>query len=66
LADFGCEGGQGGVEQIGYLAKLGLCCDHWGTDEKMIASEYTYFTLEPPKDTDIVKWESNGRFTTLD
>jgi hypothetical protein len=30
------------------------------------ASEYTYFTLEPPKDTDIVKWESNGRFTTLD
>lgn len=30
------------------------------------ASEYTYFALEPPKDTDVVKWESGGRFRILD
>lgn len=30
------------------------------------ASEYTYYTLEAPKDTDIVKWESGGRFRILD
>lgn len=29
------------------------------------ASEYSYYTLEPPKDTDLVKWESRGRFRLL-
>ena len=26
------------------------------------ASEYSYFTLEPPQDTDLAMWESGGRF----
>lgn len=30
------------------------------------ASEFSYYTLEPPKDTDLVKWESGGRFRLLD
>lgn len=30
------------------------------------AAEYSYYTLDVPKDTDIVKWESGGRFINLD
>lgn len=30
------------------------------------ASEFSYYTLEPPKDTDLVKWESGGRFRILE
>ena len=30
------------------------------------ASEYSYFTMEAPTDSDIVKWESGGRFRILD
>ncbi|MFD1378712.1 hypothetical protein [Fodinicurvata halophila] len=30
------------------------------------ASEYSYYTLEPPKDSDLVKWEAGGRFRLLD
>lgn len=29
------------------------------------ASEFSYYTLEPPKDTDLVKWDSGGRFSIL-
>lgn len=29
------------------------------------ASEYTYYTLEPPKDSDMVRWNPNGTFTIL-
>lgn len=30
------------------------------------ASEYSFYTLESPKDTDLVKWESGGRYRLLD
>lgn len=30
------------------------------------ASDFSYYTLEVPRDSDIVKWESNGRYTILD
>lgn len=30
------------------------------------ASEFSYYTLKSPKDTDLVKWESGGRFRLLD
>ncbi|MCD1626312.1 hypothetical protein K7H22_09945 [Seohaeicola saemankumensis] len=30
------------------------------------ASEFSYYTLEVPKDSDIVKWESGGRYRVLD
>jgi hypothetical protein len=30
------------------------------------AAEFTYYTLKPPKDTDIVKWRANGSFHLLD
>ncbi|MHC0054931.1 hypothetical protein [Actibacterium sp. D379-3] len=30
------------------------------------ASEFSYYTLEVPKDSDIVKWESGGRFRVLE
>lgn len=30
------------------------------------ASEYSYYTLEVPKDSEIVKWESGGRYRALD
>lgn len=30
------------------------------------ASEFSYYTLEPPKDTDLVKWEYGGRFRILE
>lgn len=29
------------------------------------ASEFSYYTLEPPKDTDLGKWESGGRFHVM-
>lgn len=29
------------------------------------ASEYTYYTLEAPKDSDMVRWNPNGTFTIL-
>lgn len=29
------------------------------------ASEFSYYTLEPPKDTDLVKWDSGARFRLL-
>jgi len=29
------------------------------------ASDYSFYTLEPPKDTDLVIWESGGRFRLL-
>ena len=29
------------------------------------ASEFSYYTLEPPKDTDLVKWDSGARFQLL-
>ncbi|WP_102223880.1 hypothetical protein [Acidimangrovimonas sediminis] len=30
------------------------------------ASEYSYYDLKPPKDTDLVSWQSNGNFRLLD
>lgn len=30
------------------------------------ASEFSYYTLEVPKDSEIVKWESGGRYRVLD
>lgn len=30
------------------------------------ASEYSYFTIDVPKDSDIVVWEKNGRYRVLD
>ncbi len=30
------------------------------------ASEYQYYDMKPPKDSDIVKWANNGSFTVLD
>lgn len=30
------------------------------------ASDFSYYTLEVPRDSDIVKWGSNGRYTVLD
>ncbi len=30
------------------------------------ASEFSYYTLEVPKDSDIVRWESSGRFKVLE
>lgn len=30
------------------------------------ASEYSYYDMEVPKDSDIVKWESGGRYRVLD
>jgi hypothetical protein len=30
------------------------------------ASEYSYYSLEVPKDSDIVKWETGGRYRVLD
>jgi hypothetical protein len=30
------------------------------------ASDFTYYTLEAPKDSDVVKWESGGRYRVLD
>ena len=29
------------------------------------ASDYSFYTLEPPKDTDLVRWESGGKFRVL-
>lgn len=29
------------------------------------ASEFSYYDMEVPKDSDIVKWESGGRFRVL-
>lgn len=29
------------------------------------ADEYSYYTIEPPKDSDLVKWESGGSFRVL-
>lgn len=29
------------------------------------ASEYSFYTLEPPRDTDLVMWESGGRFRVI-
>ncbi|PTW84006.1 hypothetical protein DBL07_25890 [Achromobacter mucicolens] len=29
------------------------------------AEDYTYYTLDVPKDSDVVKWENNGRFKVL-
>ena len=29
------------------------------------ASEFSYYALEVPKDSDIVKWESGGRYRVL-
>lgn len=29
------------------------------------ASEFSYYTLEPPKDTDLVQWETGGRYRVL-
>ena len=29
------------------------------------ASEFSYYTMEPPKDTDLGKWESGGRFRVM-
>jgi hypothetical protein len=30
------------------------------------ASDFSYYTLEVPKDSDVVKWESGGRYRVLD
>ncbi len=30
------------------------------------ASEFSYYDMEVPKDSDIVKWESGGRYRVLD
>ena len=31
-----------------------------------LASEFSYYTMESPEDTEIVKWESGGRYRVLD